>query len=197
MIATRHWHDIFKFKFLNDKSCMWIQIHDDVIKWKHIPRYWPFVRGIHRSPVNSAHKGQWRGALMFSLICVWINGWVNNREVDDLRRYRAHYDVRAMLLKFGPVQRQTIIRNIGSLTLIELLKTIIKEIGIKVDEFACKKIPLKMSPAKRFSFCLSGHFVFSINSETETWIPGAILRKRKLFHRCCDLDLTCNNCVFR
>ena len=28
-------------------------IHDDVIKWKHFPRYWPFVRGIHRPPVNS------------------------------------------------------------------------------------------------------------------------------------------------
>ena len=67
--------------------------HDDVIKWKHFPRYWPFVRGIHRSPVNSPHKGQWRGALMFSLICVWINGWVNNREAGDLRCYRAHYDV--------------------------------------------------------------------------------------------------------
>ena len=47
-------------------------LHDDVIEWKHFPRYWPFVRGIHRSPVNSPHKGQWRGALMFSLICVWI-----------------------------------------------------------------------------------------------------------------------------
>ena len=43
--------------------------HDDVIKWKHFPRYWPFVWGIHRSPVNSPHKGQWHGALMFSLIC--------------------------------------------------------------------------------------------------------------------------------
>ena len=41
------------------------QIHDDVIKWRHFPRYWPFVRGIHRSPVNSPHKGQWREALMF------------------------------------------------------------------------------------------------------------------------------------
>ena len=35
-------------------------IHDDVITWKHFPRYWPFVRGIHRSPVDSPHKGQWR-----------------------------------------------------------------------------------------------------------------------------------------
>ena len=67
-------------------------IHDGVIKWKHFPRYWPFVRGNHRSPVNSPHKGQWRGALMFSLICVWINGWTNNREAGDLRRYHTHYD---------------------------------------------------------------------------------------------------------
>ena len=52
--------------------------HDDVIKWKHFPCYWTFVRGIHRSPVNFSHKGQWRGVLMFSLICAWINGWVNN-----------------------------------------------------------------------------------------------------------------------
>ena len=47
-------------------------IHDDVIKWKPFPRYWPFVRGIHRSPVNSLHKGQWRGASIFSLICAWL-----------------------------------------------------------------------------------------------------------------------------
>ena len=69
--------------------------HDDVIKWKHFPRYWPFVRGIHRSPVNSPHNGQWRGAL-FSLICAWINGWVNNGDAGDLRRHRAHYDVIVM-----------------------------------------------------------------------------------------------------
>ena len=68
---------------------------DDVIKWKNFPRYWPFVRGIPRSPVNSPHKGQWRGALMFSL-SVWKNGWVNNREAGDLRRHRAHYDVTVM-----------------------------------------------------------------------------------------------------
>ena len=68
-------------------------LHDDVIKWKHFPRYWPFVPGIHGSPVNSPHKGQWRGALMFSLICARINGWVNNREAGDLRRHRALYDV--------------------------------------------------------------------------------------------------------
>ena len=73
-----------------------ITTHDDVIKLKHLPRYWPIVRGIHRSPVNSPHKGQWRGALMFSLICAWINAWVNTREAGDLRCHRAHYDVTVM-----------------------------------------------------------------------------------------------------
>ena len=56
----------------------------------------PFLRGIHRSPMNSPHRGQWRGASMFSLICDWINGWVNSREAGDLRRYSAHYDVIVM-----------------------------------------------------------------------------------------------------
>ena len=50
--------------------------HDDVIKWKHYPRYWPFVRGIHRVPVNSPLQGQWCGALMCFLSAFWINGWV-------------------------------------------------------------------------------------------------------------------------
>ena len=62
----------------------------------HFMRYWPFVGGIHRSPVNSPHKGQWRGAWMFSLTCVWIHGWVNSHAAGDLRRYRAHYDVIVM-----------------------------------------------------------------------------------------------------
>ena len=76
---------------------MWLFLtHNDVIKWKHFPHNWPFVRGIHRSPVNSPHKGQWRGALMFYLICAGINDWVNNREAGDLRRNRARYDVIVM-----------------------------------------------------------------------------------------------------
>ena len=49
------------------------------------------------SPVNSPHKGQWHGALVFHLICAWINGWVNIRKAGDLRCHRAHYDVIVML----------------------------------------------------------------------------------------------------
>ena len=58
--------------------------HDDVIKWKHFPRYWPFLWGIYRWPVNSPHKSQWRKALMFSLIYAWITSWVKNRKAGDL-----------------------------------------------------------------------------------------------------------------
>ena len=75
---------------------IWPRVEHDVIKWKHFPCYWPFVRGIHRWPVNSPNKGQWCGALMFSMIYAWINGWVNNREAGDLRCHRAHYDVAVM-----------------------------------------------------------------------------------------------------
>ena len=55
------------------------------------------MHGIHRSSVNSPPKGQWHGALMFSLIWAWINRWVKNREAGNLRRHRAHYDVIVML----------------------------------------------------------------------------------------------------
>ena len=68
--------------------------NEAVTKWKHFQRYWPFVR----SPVYSPHKGQWRGALVFSLMCTWASGWVNIRDAGGLRRHRAHYDVAVMFL---------------------------------------------------------------------------------------------------
>ena len=79
--------------------------HDDVIKWKHFPRYWPYVRGIHwprwipHTKAGDAElwciydAGLW---CLYTLICARINGWVNNREAGDLRRYRPHYDVVVM-----------------------------------------------------------------------------------------------------
>ena len=74
--------------------------HDDVIKWKHFPCYWPLVRGIHRSLVNSPHKGEWRGALMLSLICAlnkrlskqWWGWWFET--------HRTHYDVTVIHVLF-------------------------------------------------------------------------------------------------
>ena len=79
-----------------------IYFHDDVIKWKHFSRYWPFVRGIHRSPVNSHHKRLWRGAFMFSLICAWTNVWVNNRNAGDLMTSPRYSDVTLMVNRSIP-----------------------------------------------------------------------------------------------
>ena len=91
-----------QFRLVDSYLRCWVSEIITSTWWRHqmetFPRYWPFVLGIHRSPVNSPHKGQWRGALIFSLICVWINGWVNNREAGDLRRYRAHYDVTVIII---------------------------------------------------------------------------------------------------
>ena len=70
--------------------------YDDVIKWKHFSHYMHFVRGIHRSPVDSPHKDQWRGALMFNLVCTWTNSWANKRVAGDVKRHCAHYDVIVM-----------------------------------------------------------------------------------------------------
>ena len=81
----------------------WLEHHcarryDDVIKWKHFLHYWPFVRGIHWSPVDSPHKDQWSGALMFASIYAWTNDWANNRDTGDLRCHHAHYDTTVMML---------------------------------------------------------------------------------------------------
>ena len=47
------------------------------------------------SPATGKFRAQrpvtWSFDVFF--ICAWINGWVNNREAGDLRRYRAYYDV--------------------------------------------------------------------------------------------------------
>ena len=89
-VATGNGSRLIYFQVFGDPSEMMTSSNGNLF-----PRYLPFVRGIHRSPVNSPHKAQWRVALMFSLIC-WINGWVNNRDAGDLRRHHAHYDVTVM-----------------------------------------------------------------------------------------------------
>ena len=77
---------------------MIVHLHDDVIKWKHFPRYWSFVRGINPSPVSSLTK-----ASDAEFWCIFDmrskkNIWINTRDAGDLRRYRAHYDVTVMYI---------------------------------------------------------------------------------------------------
>ena len=65
-------------------------------KWKKISALLAICAGNSPVPGKFPHKGQWRGVLMHSLICVWINGWMNNGEAGDLRRHPTHYYVIVM-----------------------------------------------------------------------------------------------------
>ena len=126
---------------------------EEIAWWLHqmenCSRYWPFVRGIHRSPVDSLHKGQWRGALVFSLIYAWINAWVNNREALNLRRHRAHCD--------ATVMRKIIIKTVW--LLVNTLRPrqngrhfpndIFKRIFLNEDVWISLNISLKFVPKAR------------------------------------------------
>ena len=95
---------VFKFRDECVSNHLWVisengycvfPCHDDGIKWKHFHvtgHLWGEFTGHRWIPAQRP----WRGALMFSWICAWINGWVNNGEADDSRRHRAHYDVTVM-----------------------------------------------------------------------------------------------------
>ena len=87
-------HYTFKWKQIS----IW---HDDVIKWKHFCVTGHLCGEFTGRRWIPHKKGQRRGSLMFSVICVWINGWKNNREAGDLRRYRAHYDFNLMVMEPG------------------------------------------------------------------------------------------------
>ena len=79
-------------EWMHPSACSW---------WRHQMETFSALLALcaGNSPVTGEfpHKGQWRGALMFTLICVWINYWAKNREAGDLRRHRAHYGVTVML----------------------------------------------------------------------------------------------------
>ena len=71
------------------------------------------MRGIHQSLVSSPHKGQWRRALMFSLICVWTNNWINNWDAGGLRCHHAHYNFTVMFNLRQHWDNQQLVCNIN------------------------------------------------------------------------------------
>ena len=90
--ASRNFLDIVVFKITNISSLAPGRCGSTW--WRHQMETFSALLAIcagKRSPVSSSHKGQCHGTLMFSLICAWLNGWVDNREACDLRRHRAHY----------------------------------------------------------------------------------------------------------
>ena len=93
MLSCNDHFSVNKLHYPGDIAQSWCRMTSSM---ENFPCYWPFVRGIHWSPVNSPHKGQWRTALIISLICAWPNSWVNDHNAGDLRRHRAHHDVTVM-----------------------------------------------------------------------------------------------------
>ena len=112
---TRMWTAMWR-KMTMESLC-----YHDVIKWKNFPRYGPFVRGIHRSPVNSPHKGQWHGALMFSLIRrlskQWW-GWWFETPLRSLCRHLFEDGLPENFVWLHPVFRASIHYTDGRLTVI-------------------------------------------------------------------------------
>ena len=90
------WIDIDPLVF-DGSSRNWNQCCRGISWWRHqmetFSALLALCAGNSSVPVKSPHKGQWRGALLFCLICAWINDWVNNREAGDLRGHCGHYDV--------------------------------------------------------------------------------------------------------
>ena len=112
--------------------------------WRHqmeiCPRYWPFVRGIHQSSANHPHKGQWREALMFALICAWINGWVNNHETGVLRRHRTHCDVIVMVYLYTTLT-QKFVRTLDYTFPVSKIRKIIYRSDVQRPAYNCHWIP--------------------------------------------------------
>ena len=77
------------------------------------------------------HKGQWRGVLMFSLICTWINRWVNTREAGDLRRHRAHFEV--IVMKFGHKHNYRLTKCQISMLLLQFISLDITSSQVEAD----------------------------------------------------------------
>ena len=89
---------IYHWRFVQSVSMLWRLYAQPW--WRHqmetFSALLALCAGNSPIPVNSPHNGQWRGALVFSLICTRINDWVNNRKAGDLRRRRGHCYVKVM-----------------------------------------------------------------------------------------------------
>ena len=138
------------------------------------------MRLIHWSPVNSPHKGQWRGALMSTLICAWTNGWVNNGEDGDLRRHLAHYDVRHCNGTFGRFGQEGQITRTRFFFIIQMLWKIGLLLHFKVS-YRCKilHLPRQTSVVPCAQFHTSDFIT--------TW-----LKTERNFHLNCDVNRSWN-----
>ena len=99
-LTTDEWRNPLTFYLLLAWIIWWTSSRVAGAMWRHKMGTFSALLALCEGnpPVTdgSPHKGQWRWALMISLICVWTNSWANNRDGGDLRRHHAHYDVTVM-----------------------------------------------------------------------------------------------------
>ena len=138
--------------------------------------------------VNSPHRGQWREALMFSLICAWISGWVNDREAGDLRRHRAHYDAIVMVL-VSSMQSKDKMNKIPLEKWDQrryYINSIDEQYTIRYLERICVTLPIWGRWLLRWSHCHQLTHILSL-SESSRYTPN----------ECEELNLhTCNHCIY-
>ena len=128
------------------------------MKGKHFPHYWLFVRGIHWWPVDSPHIGQWHRALMFSLICAWINCWANNRDTCEWRCHGALYGVTVMM--YFSLKRSLVLLEINEILHIENKKmTKSYQPSVKVSICALKALAQLLHCAAILMACCCGKYV--------------------------------------
>ena len=82
------WYHSNEAKQLKARS----RLHDNFMRWRWFPRYWPFVRGIHQCLVDIPPKTSVTWALMFPLVLSLTDGWKNSQVVGDLIRHESHCD---------------------------------------------------------------------------------------------------------
>ena len=99
-------YDVFTaICFSYDRDCIATNEFKLIAWWRLQMETFSALLCAGNSPVsNELHKGQWRGALMFSLIYVRTNGWINNRDGGDLRRHCHLYNVTVMLRTWNGLQ---------------------------------------------------------------------------------------------
>ena len=151
-----------------------LEYHDDVIKWKHFPRYCPFVRRIYPSPVNS----QWRRASMFSLICAWTNSRANNGGPGDLRHHRSHYDI-IVMTQGGPIYF-CLLLSLFNIHLGAMLNVQFQKHGYRFDCAASCEVNFQFS--QNNSLCLLTDLIcmeflsFYLSCQRELWISFISLK---------------------
>ena len=75
---------------------IYIEHLDSTTWWRHKMETFSALLVFCADNSHSPNKGQWRGALIHSLICAWTNSWANTEDAGDLRSHRAHHDATIM-----------------------------------------------------------------------------------------------------